>query len=285
MSVLEKSAKRSRLTAIVYVVLRLLVIAILLRAVYLDRWDQVFYCALALVEFMIPSFIERRLKIDLPSTLEIVVLLFIFAGEILGEIGEFFNKIQVWDLILHTTNGFLMAAIGVALIDVLNRSPHINFSLSPFFVAFVAFCFSMTVGVLWEFTEYACDRYFNFDMQKDTIVHTINSEELDPNRQAPMMVSDISQTVITGTRNGSPEELTVNGYIDIGLHDTMEDMFVNLIGAFVFSVLAAFYIKNQGRGGGMAEAFIPRMLTPDEFDALEAKKSTVRKRLKERFRS
>ena len=286
MQVKEKEAKSERLTAIVYVVLRVLVIAILIRAILLDRWDQVFYCALALIEFMVPSFVEKRLRIELPSALEIVVLLFIFAGEILGEIGEFFNKIQMWDLLLHTTNGFLMAAIGVALIDVFNKSPKINFSMSPFFVAFVAFCFSMTIGVLWEFTEYSFDRYLGFDMQKDTIVSSINSYELDPSRQNPVKISGITKTEITGTVNGKPGDMTVNGYIDIGLNDTMEDMFVNLVGAFVFSIIAAFYIKGRGEGrGGVAEAFIPRMLTEAELTERNGAKLTVKEKLRARFKT
>ena len=286
MQVKEKEAKSERLTAIVYVVLRVLVIAILIRAILLDRWDQVFYCALALIEFMVPSFVEKRLRIELPSALEIVVLLFIFAGEILGEIGEFFNKIQMWDLLLHTTNGFLMAAIGVALIDVFNKSPKINFSMSPFFVAFVAFCFSMTIGVLWEFTEYSFDRYLGFDMQKDTIVSSINSYELDSSRQNPVKISGITKTEITGTVNGKPADMTVNGYIDIGLNDTMEDMFVNLVGAFVFSIIAAFYIKGRGEGrGGVAEAFIPRMLTEAELTERNGAKLTVKEKLRARFKT
>ena len=286
MQVKEKEAKSERLTAIVYVVLRVLVIAILIRAILLDRWDQVFYCALALIEFMVPSFVEKRLRIELPSALEIVVLLFIFAGEILGEIGEFFNKIQMWDLLLHTTNGFLMAAIGVALIDVFNKSPKINFSMSPFFVAFVAFCFSMTIGVLWEFTEYSFDRYLGFDMQKDTIVSSINSYVLDPSRQNPVKISGITKTEITGTVNGKPGDMTVNGYIDIGLNDTMEDMFVNLVGALVFSIIAAFYIKGRGEGrGGVAEAFIPRMLTEAELTERNGAKLTVKEKLRARFKT
>ncbi|MEA4896332.1 MAG: hypothetical protein VB064_13890 [Oscillospiraceae bacterium] len=286
MQVKDKAvSKNNRMTAIVYVVLRVLVIAILIRAIILGRWDQVFYCALALIEFMVPSFVEKRLRIELPSALEIIVLLFIFAGEILGEIGEFFNKIQVWDLILHTTNGFLMAAIGVALIDVFNKSPKINFSMSPFFVAFVAFCFSMTIGVLWEFTEYSCDRYLGFDMQKDTIVSSVNSYELNPGGSSPLKITGITETEIKGKVNGKPADMTINGYLDIGLNDTMEDMFVNLIGAVVFSIIAAFYIKGRGKSrGGVAEALIPRMLTQEEYSEKNAEWLTKKERLKSRFK-
>ena len=236
---------------------------------------------------MIPSFVERRLKIELPSTLEIIVLLFIFAGEIMGEIGQFYHKIQAWDLILHTINGFLMGAIGVALIDVFNKHPSINFSLSPFFVAFVAFCFSITIGVLWEFTEYTADRLLGVDMQKDTIVSYINSEEttIDGVR-TPLRIEGITTTTITGYIQGKPEEIVLDGYLDVGINDTMEDMFVNLVGAFIFSVLAAFYIKGRGEGAGhFAGAFIPRMLTEDELLEFQSKKSVEKSKIHAHIKS
>ena len=277
----EKAVKKIKTTTIVYFVLRVLVIGILIRAIILGRWDQVLYCSLALIEFMIPSFVEKRLKIELPSTLEIIVLLFIFAGEILGEIGEFYHKIEVWDLMLHTINGFLMGAIGVALIDVFNKHPSINFSLSPFFVAFVAFCFSLTIGVLWEFTEFSADKYFGTDMQKDTIVSSINSEELDNvGIRSPLRINNITQTLIFGNVNGEPTEVEIEGYLDIGLNDTIEDMFVNLVGALVFSIIAAFYIQGRGKGAGhMAGAFIPRMLTEEELDEMSKKKSAEKEKI------
>ncbi len=287
MRITRQSLMNTKTSTFVYIILRVLVVAIMVRAILLGRWDQVLYCTLALIEFMIPSFVERRLKIELPSTLEIIVLLFIFAGEIMGEIGQFYHRIQVWDLILHTINGFLMGAIGVALIDVFNKHPSINFSLSPFFVAFVAFCFSMTIGVLWEFTEFTADRFLGADMQKDTIVSYINSEETSiDDVRTPLKIEGITTTTITGYVQGKPEEVVLDGYLDVGLHDTMEDMFVNLVGALIFSVLAAFYIKGRGEGAGhIAGAFIPRMLTEDELIEMDSKKSAEKTKIHAHIKS
>lgn len=273
---IEKSV---RTKAIAYIILRLIVLGIMVRAVFTQRWSEVFFCALTLVEFMIPSIVEKRLKIELPSALEIVVLLFIFASEILGEIGKFYHLIPIWDLILHTTNGFLMAAIGIALIDVLNKSPKINLSLSPFFVAFVAFCFSMTIGVLWEFTEYTADNVLGTDMQKDTVLTGIISEELNPTGQKKAVkVDNITRTVIYGQLNGEETEIEVEGgYLDVGLHDTIEDMFVNLIGAAVFCIFGGMYIKSRG-SGQVASAFIPKLLTDDELNEMKEVRKKYRYR-------
>lgn len=61
---------------------------------------------------------------------------------------------------------FLAAAIGIALVDVLNQHENVKLNLSPAFVAVVSFCFSMTIGVLWEFFECSMDMFCGTDMQK-----------------------------------------------------------------------------------------------------------------------
>ena len=216
---LIKSAKRAPVLFTVYVILRVVVIAIMVMQIFNRNWNDVFFCALTLVLFLIPSFIEKRVKVNVPDTLEIIVLLFIFAAEILGEIRGYFIHVPGWDTALHTANGFLAAAIGLALIDILNRSDRFAISLSPLFVVMVSFCFSMTVGVIWEFFEYGMDLFFGTDMQKDTII---------------------------------------NGFVDIGLHDTMKDLLVNFLGAAVFSILGYRHIKK--RGEGKSSKFLRRIL-------------------------
>ena len=196
------------------------------------------------------------MHIDLPDTLEIIILLHIFAAEILGELQGYFIQYEHWDTILHTTWGFLCAALGFALVDVLNRNSKIKFNLSPAFVAVVAFCFSMTVGIFWEFFEFGMDRIFAKDMQKDTMIANIYSTLLDPTKQnIPYPVTGITETVI---KYGNGEQLVLNGYLDIGIYDTMEDLFVNFIGAFVFSIIGFFYIKKRG-DGKIARQFIPTL--------------------------
>ena len=204
-----------------------------------------------------PSLIQVNLKIELPTALEIIILLFTFAAEILGEIQAYYVKVPVWDTVLHTLNGFLMAPIGIALVDILNRHKKFSIQLSPAFVAIVAFCFSMTIGVIWEFFEFGMDQIFHFDMQKDTVVHAIYSVALDPSKTNQVVaIEGINDTVVNGTALG------LGGYLDIGLLDTMEDLMVNFAGALVFSVIGYFYVKNRGKGS-FARRFIPRLKSRD----------------------
>ena len=107
--------KKSTLT--VYFVLRALVIFSLIRAAMRLDFESVFFCVMTLVLLILPSVLTRRLHVELPSTMEIIILLFIFASEILGELACFFITIPNWDSILHTTTGFLCAATGFGMWD------------------------------------------------------------------------------------------------------------------------------------------------------------------------
>lgn len=236
---------------VVYMVLRILVILIMILQILNRNFEDVFYCVLTLILLLVPSFLQMELKIELPTPLEIIILLFIFAAEIMGEIGSYYTKFPYWDTMLHTMNGFLAAAIGFSLVDILNRHKSDKFHLSPLYLAIVAFCFSMTIGVMWEFFECGMDLFFGMDTQKDTIVHSISSVMLDPTRtQTIVHINDIHDVTVNG------QSLGVNGYLDIGLLDTMKDLFVNFIGAVVFSIIGFFYVKKRGEGK-FAKKFIP----------------------------
>ena len=245
--------------AAVYFILRLLVVLMLVAQVFNGNFENVFLCVLTLFLFTLPSFLERKIRIDIPNTLEIIILLFIFAAEILGEIRAYYVTFPYWDTMLHTLNGFLCAAIGFSLLDILNRNERLTFSLSPVYLAVVAFCFSMTIGVLWEFFECTMDQLFLLDMQKDTIVHSIGSVMLDPTGgNTPVAIHDITDVIVV-TADGTQHPLGLGGYLDIGILDTMKDLFVNFIGAVVFSFIGYFYVKNRGKGS-FARRFIPKAL-------------------------
>ena len=217
----------------------------------------VLLCVLTLILLLLPAVLERSLRIQLPDTLEIIILLFIYAAEILGEIREFYTTFQGWDTMLHTLNGFLCAAIGFSLVDLFNRNERFSLSLSPLFMAIVAFCFSMTIGVLWEFFECTMDQLFFLDMQKDAIVNTIGSVMLDPTGgQTPIVIRGITDVILVTEQGNIP--LGLGGYLDIGLLDTMKDLAVNFVGAVVFSIIGYFYVKSRGEGR-FARRFIPRV--------------------------
>ena len=237
---LKRELREHRSSFIIYTILRALVIGVLIFTVVTENYESAFLCLLTLVLLIVPSFLQVALRIELPTMLEITMLIFIFAAEILGEIFNFYSIFPFWDTVLHTLNGFLAAAIGLSLVRLLNQSDRLLIYLSPLFTSIVAFCFSMTIGVFWEFFEFSMDRFLGFDMQKDTVIHTISSVMLNPTGENdPVVMENISDVTVSG------HDLGLGGYLDIGLIDTMQDLFVNFIGALVFSVLGYFFVKNK----------------------------------------
>ena len=239
-SVIERT-KENKTAFIIYTVLRILIVVVMIRAIIIGNYEAVFTCILTLLLLLIPSFLKEALRISMPPLFESIIYLFIFSANILGELAHFYSHIPIWDTMLHTINGFLFAAVGFSTVNLLNRNSK-NVKLSPLYLTLVAFCVSMTIGVLWEFFECGMDLFFGKDMQKDFIIDTIRSCKLDPtNSQKVVEVKDIVNTTIT-TRSGAVTTVE-GGYLDIGLLDTMKDMFVNFIGAVVFCIFGFIYEK------------------------------------------
>ena len=252
---LLEQARRDKKAFAIYFILRLIVLVSAVLAFIRGDYESLFFCVLTLVLFLLPSLVELSLRIDLPTSLEIIIFLFIFAAEILGELQAYYVRFAFWDTMLHTVNGFLCAAIGFALIDIMNRSERFSLKLSPLYVAVAAFCFSMTIGVLWEFFEFGMDVFFQTDMQKDFVVHRISSVSLDPTKSNhPVVIDNITDVVVNG------QSLGLGGYLDIGLIDTMKDLLVNFVGAVVFSIIGFFHVRSRGHGR-VASQFIPRVET------------------------
>ncbi len=238
---LKNRIRTNRQSFIVYSILRFIVIGVLIRSIFTQNFESAGICILSLVLFLLPAFFEQQMKIEIPPVFESIIYLFIFAAEILGEINHYYILIPGWDTMLHTINGFLAAAVGFSLVDVFNQRSERN-HLSPIYLTLVAFCFSMTIGVLWEFFEFAGDYFLQMDMQKDFVIQQFGTVSLDPNGKA-IILRDIVKTTIE-LKDGS-QYIIHGGYLDIGIIDTMKDLFVNFIGAIVFSFIGFCHIYNR----------------------------------------
>lgn len=259
----RKHLQNKKTVLSVYLILRLLVLITMVLQFLGGHFQNVFVCILTLVLLMLPSLIERKIRVELPDALQIIIMLFVFAAEILGEIQEFYVLVPHWDTVLHTINGFLFAAIGFSIVNILNENKRVSMTLSPAYMAVAAFCFSMTIGVLWEFFEWEMDCVFATDMQKDVVLQRISSVALHPDgRNIPVVFEDISDMALIFA-DGTQQTLHLGGYLDMGLQDTMKDLLVNLIGAIVFSVIGFFYIKSKGKGR-FAKLFIPQVMDAEE---------------------
>ena len=276
---LRDNIKEQRGVFILFTLLRLMVIAALIRSLMLHHYEGAATCILVLVLFFLPSFLEDKLKLRIPALFEGIIYCFIFAAEILGELDHFYTQIPIWDTMLHTLNGFLFAAVGFSTVDLLNRTNK-NFSLTPLYLTMVAFCFSMTIGVLWEFFECGADLFLGQDMQKDFIIGSFQSVTLDPTHsQQVIAVEDVTSTLI---QTGSGDSFLVEGgYLDIGILDTMKDLFVNFIGALVFCSFGFAYLK-YGESKKIASTVVSGLrLQPAEEEATEEATEEVKEEITE----
>ena len=248
----QKLTKGQKRLVSILVIMYVYIIIAFLSFVLRGNYENAFICVLTLITFSIPRFVEKKFKIDIPTLMEGIIFVFIFCAQILGELECYYIHFPYWDTMLHTVSGFLFAAVGFSLIDIINRDSRIKFHLSPLYVSIVAFCFSMTVGVFWEFFEFSADMLLKFDMQKDTIINSFSSVLFDTtNSNIAVPSGIIEETLINGR--------SVKGYIDIGLIDTMADLFVNFIGALVFSISGGFYIKHRGEKSSITKNLIVKI--------------------------
>lgn len=235
-----------RRNVLIFVVMRILIIVCMFRQLGNGYYPHVLLCMLSLALISIPGILKKKLRISLPNVFEVAVCLFVYGAEILGEIENFYGIIPMWDTMLHTINGFLAAAVGFGIIDLLN-APSKRINMTPLFVALVSLCFSMTVGVMWEFAEFGIDAAFHTDMQKDWVVQSVSSVNFDAEQaNNAATVDGIAYTVLYD-ENGGILMTVEGGYLDIGIIDTMKDLWVNLLGAVVFSVCGYLYVHRRDK--------------------------------------
>lgn len=157
---------RQKLNIFISNLTRVILILILIRGFAIGDHSQDFLIIITFALTYYPSILSKKFGVYLPKRLQLIITLFIFAAQILGEIGDFYEKISWWDTMLHTISGVILGLVGFLFVYLLNEKGNINVNLSPRFVILFAFCFALTMGVFWEFFEFGADRIFGYNMQK-----------------------------------------------------------------------------------------------------------------------
>ena len=178
---------------------------------YMLQWETFWSAVMTLLLFILPTILEKRIAIRIPPSLQIVILLFIFASMYLGEIHGYFYRYRWWDRMLHSASAVILSYSGFILIFTLNKDNQVDIKLSPKFMALCTFCFGLMVCTLWEIFEYGVDCIFGVDMQK--------ARNLE---------------LIYGTFDTR-----------LGVKDTMKDLIVDTIGALVVSLIGYFHLKRK----------------------------------------
>ena len=199
----------------------LFVLYVLIRQIILANNQNIILCLMTMLLLLLPKIIEKKLLFRIPKCLIVLIYFFIISTLILGEIYNLYNVLSFYDIISHLFGGFLLAIISFSLIKMFNI---INNKLILLFIV----CFSMTVGVFWEFFEFTMDNLFDKDMQKSVVLNNYKD------------IKKIDHTILYNKNDDIL--LITNGYLDTGLIDTMEDLVFDLIGIFIFLLL---YLKDK----------------------------------------
>lgn len=162
----ENFYRKRKINMIITNFVRLALILLFIRGWIIGDHSQDLVIILTFFMTYYPSILEKRFGVYLPARLEIIITLFIFAAQVLGEMNGFYDKIPWWDTMLHTTSGIILGLVGFLFVYLLNEKGDANVNLSPIFVVIVAFCFALTLGVFWEFFEFGADRLLGYNMQK-----------------------------------------------------------------------------------------------------------------------
>lgn len=232
-----------------------------------DRLNNIVICVFISALLVMPWVFERCFGVEMPTMLKVFLILLMIGGPVLGKIYKFYYRINHWDKLLHTSSGFLFAIIGSLLPQLMDKK---NKEHSLALTVTYAFFFTLSVAVIWEFFEYAMDRFFNMDMQQDTWVPSVNSYLLGTEKGVIGRIPEISSVVVNG------QEIAVNGYLDIGLIDTMNDMLVCTMGGIIyciFSVLYAHRIKAVAWFKNLMPTVVPKngfAIPSDEFVSADA---------------
>jgi hypothetical protein len=119
--------------------------------------------------------IEKGLKVYIAPEYKIIIIIFIFLADYLGEFLNFYDLFQWWDMMLHTASGVFIALFGYIGFYISN--PLIiekRIKINPLTMVLFMIGLAVFAGVLWEMFEYAMDFYFHLNMQKSGLTDTMN---------------------------------------------------------------------------------------------------------------
>lgn len=246
----------SKTTMFIYLVIKILIILILSTLMFKKELSDIFLCIAVFFLLDLPFYLSKKLKIKIPNCLIICSFVYLFFTQILGEVCHFYQLVPHWDSLVHFLNGFLSSSIGFSLIMLLN-SRKMVFKLSIPFIILNTICFASTVGLIWEILEYGADNILKLDSQNDRYINEINTITLDPKNEGDIIsIKNIGYTILYDKDN--IELIKLDGYLDIGIHDTMKDLIVNTLGTITFVIFEYLYMVNNKKYYFMENFIIKR---------------------------
>lgn len=206
----------------IIILMRVVVIFYLIIGIIKWNITTVVAALLSLVLMTITSYLKKKLNLD--KKLELLIYIFIITTEVLGQIYHFYTRVPIFDIIIHTYSSFVISYIALIIIK--------KHKLPKIITILFIFSFAMMCESIWEIFEFGTDHLLKTDMQKDTIINEITSCYLSEDKDTPTTI--VVDNVVVNNISFTDK---YNGYLDIGLYDTISDMSCALVGALIFIII------------------------------------------------
>lgn len=140
-------------------------------AIYEARWSLAFVALATMALLLVPVLASRRLGIRLPASFLAGIAVFIFGTIFLGEAADFYNRYWWWDVVLHGGSAVGFGLTGFLFVFMLFEGD--RYAAPAWAVAFISFCFALSIGTLWEIFEFVVDQTLGTNMQKSGLIDTM----------------------------------------------------------------------------------------------------------------
>lgn len=204
----------------IFVILKVVVILNLLICLVNREWTATFICLFNFILLFIADYVQKKLGYS--DFYQLLIYIFLIVSLVGGEVYYLYSKIWFLDIILHTLSSFIVSFLFIYIFRLFRGN------VNKIMLIICIFSFAMMIAALWEITEFSIDRLFDTDMQKDTVISEVNS----------VLLSSDGKTVVKKRINSMTiGNYTIDGYLDIGLYDTVEDMICAVVGSLLFIVI------------------------------------------------
>ena len=78
---MESELHENKSSFVVFSVLRVLIVLVMINQAFNADYENVFLCLVTLVLLLVPYFVEVKFRVELPKTLEIIIMLYIFGRD------------------------------------------------------------------------------------------------------------------------------------------------------------------------------------------------------------
>lgn len=166
-----------RIQYYIMLLLKLSVVIAMLFALYFKAWGAVGYSVLTLLLMFLPRLIKSRAKVNLPIEFDVVLVIFVYAAVFLGKAGLAYNHFWWWDVVLHTSSGFILGFIAFLMLYVKVQQKKIQ--ASRLLIGLIIFSIALAFGAVWEIFEYGLAEVFGGNITAAGLRDTIQDLIVD----------------------------------------------------------------------------------------------------------